>query len=70
MTLYNGVTRIVLHPTRYAGLRYANTNPAGAPVWRIVDAHEADRAAAVGEVYHSRSELLADLDRYAKTWGY
>ena len=70
MNLYNGVNKLVVQPTRYAGLRYANTNPAGSPVWRVIDAHDAGRLAAVGPVYQSKAELLADLPRYAATWGY
>ncbi|MCP3017412.1 hypothetical protein [Cupriavidus basilensis] len=71
--MFNGTNPITIHRTRYAGLGYANTNPAGKPLWRVIDLHNDlrnDRNAAVGPLYETKSELLADLDRYAKTWGY
>ena len=37
MNLYNGVNKISIYSTRYDGLKYANTNPAGSPVWRAAD---------------------------------
>ena len=70
MELFNGVNKITVSPTRFAGLGYANTNPVGKACWRFVDLHDTDRKAVVGAVYYSKVELLADLDRYAKTWGY
>lgn len=68
--MHNGTNKITIHRTRYAGLGYANTNPAGKPLWRFVDLHDEGRAASVGAQYQTKDELLADLDRYAKTWGY
>lgn len=68
--MFNGFRDIHIHRTRYAGLGYANTNPAGKPIWRVIDLHDEGRAATVGEQYQTKDELLADLDRYAKTWGY
>ena len=51
--------------TRFAGLFYGQTAPS---CWRVIDAHETRRA-AVGPVYRTREELLADLGRYAReTW--
>jgi hypothetical protein len=71
MALYNGVNKIKLTRTRYAGLAYGNTNPAGTPLWRFVDVHEGeDKARTVGPQYGTKTELLADLERYAKSWGY
>lgn len=70
MTLYNGTNQIILHSTQYNGLKYANTNPAGKALWRIIDCHDVGREAPVGPLYASKAELLADLTRYATTWGY
>lgn len=70
MALFNGINQIAIHSTRFAGLGYANTNPAGAAVWRVIDRHDAGREAAVGPVYQTKDELLADLSRYAESWGY
>jgi len=69
--MQNGINKINLHETRYWGLKYANTNPAGPACWRVIDCHDKDREAAVGPIYASRLELLQDLNRYAReTWGY
>jgi hypothetical protein len=70
MVMYNGINRIHIHSTRYPGLGFANTNPAGTAIWRVIDCHEEGREASVGPQYKTKTELLADLDRYAKTWGY
>lgn len=70
MTMFNGVNPITIHSTRYIGLGYANTNPAGKAYWRIIDLHECKTERVVGPIYSTKVELLADLDRYAKTWGY
>lgn len=70
MSMYNGFNQIKINQTQYAGLGYANTNPAGKALWRVIDLHDAGRAAAVGPLYASKAELLADLARYATTWGY
>lgn len=68
--MYNGTNKIAVRPTQFAGLGYANTNPAGRPLWRVIDKHDAGREAAVGPQYTTRQELLADLPAYAKQWGY
>ncbi len=69
--LFNGVNKIKVHSTQFAGLGYANTNPAGAACWRVIDLHESGRVAAVGPLYSSKAELLADLPRYARdSWNY
>lgn len=72
MALYNGVNRLTIHASRFAGLGYTNSNPAGVPCWRFVDMHGGeDRAACVGPQYRTRAELLADAARYARdAWGY
>jgi hypothetical protein len=70
MTMYNGVNKITIQSTQYAGLGFANTNPAGVPCWRVIDRHDEAREASVGPLYKSKAELLEDLPRYAKTWGY
>lgn len=71
MAMFNGINQIVMHATRFAGLAFANTNPVGPAVWRVIDKHDVGREAAVGPVYRTREELLADLPRYAAdTWGY
>jgi len=70
MVMYNGINRIHIQSTRYPGLGFANTNPAGVPNWRVIDCHTEGREAAVGPQYTTKTELLADLDRYARTWGY
>jgi hypothetical protein len=49
--------------TCYPGLAYAQL---GADLWRILDTK---RGVAVGPVYRSRAELLADLDRFAREYG-
>ena len=52
-------------PTRFPGLLYGQIAPS---CWRVIDGHETRRA-AVGPVYRTQAELLADLDRYAReTW--
>lgn len=69
--MFNGINRIKIQRTRFEGLGLANTNPVGSPCWRVIDIHEPTRSAAVGPIYQSKAELLADLDRYAKeSWGY
>ena len=69
--MYNGTNKIAINNTRYDGLGYANTNPIGKACWRVVDLHEPGRQMAVGPLYNSKAELLADFERYAKdSWGY
>ena len=50
-------------PTRFAELAYANHAPG---LWRII---ATDTDQAVGPFYASKAELLADLDRYATSFG-
>jgi hypothetical protein len=70
-TPHNGVNPIALHATQFKGLKYGNSNPAGKPLWRVYDCHEIGTPAAVGPLYASKAELLADLPRYAReSWGY
>ena len=45
-------------PTRFPGLFY---DEAAKGLWRIMDAD----GAGIGQLYASKAELLADLDRYA-----
>lgn len=52
-------------PTRYAALGYRWEGPG---LWRIVDiSHGQD--ASTGLPYRTRTELLADLDRFASAYG-
>lgn len=51
--------------TRIAFLGYAEI---ALNEWRYIHL-EAGRNAAVGEIYPSEKDLLADLNRYASTWG-
>lgn len=67
--MYNGINKIIIHKTRCEGLGYANTNPVGKACWRVIDVSDA-RSASVGPIYASKVELLADFNRYSKTWGY
>lgn len=52
--------------TRFPELGYEKHDAA---LWRIMDLTDSGRAAAVGPHYRSKSELLADLDRYAAEFG-
>ena len=52
-----------IRPTRYEALGYRQDGPG---LWRI---YARDGDAAVGPHYASRTELLADLARYAKDYG-
>lgn len=59
----------ILHRTRFKGLGYIHQDK---HLWRVVDLHDGiNTVHVVGPQYRSQSELLGDLDRYAKeTWGY
>lgn len=50
-------------PTRYKELGYRNDAPG---LWRIVTTEDNQ---AVGPFYVTKTELLADLSRYAKEYG-
>ena len=62
---YVGYSANTVRPTRFAELGYRNDGPG---VWRIYDVTEA-REAAIGPIYRSKTELLADLQRYATEYG-
>lgn len=69
--MFNGINPIEIHATRYPGLGYANTNPAGKPIWRFIDLHDPGRKASVGPIYNRKRDLLQELDDYAhRVWGY
>lgn len=54
----------MIYKTRFAELGYVHDAPG---LWRVVDMKTESR---VGPQYHSKEELLADLDRYAREcWG-
>ena len=61
-----------LHPTRYCdstgAIYYWKQSPG---LWRFVHGcgHE-DNFAVVGNQYRTKDEILADLPRYAESWGY
>ena len=67
--MYNGINKIRIHKTRIPELGYANTNPMGKPMWRVIDLQDGNEA-EVGPQYATKAELLADFTRYAKSWGY
>lgn len=62
-----------LTKTRFAGLAFYQQQPG---LWRVADIHDSQLNAqglprAVGPQYRTKSELLADLERYAReSWGY
>jgi hypothetical protein len=60
--MHNGINKITVTATRRAGMGYANTNPAGAAVWRIVDTKA---ETTVGSPYKTKDELLGDFERFA-----
>ena len=51
-------------PTRVKGLQYNTFGPGD---WRFVDA---ETQATIGEIYRTRAELMADLDRFAYDRGF
>lgn len=57
------MTTDTIHSTRYAELGYVHDGPS---LWRIVDLTTGSR---VGLHYRTRLELLADLERYAESFG-
>jgi len=61
-----GIPAYQVRPTRFKELGYRQD---GRALWRIYDISEPGREAAVGPQYASKTELLADLDRYAKDYG-
>ena len=54
------------HPTRYAELGYWNPSRG---MWRIFATDGGPWRATIGPIYHTKAELLADLDRYARDYG-
>jgi hypothetical protein len=60
-----------INRTRFEGLGYINQAKG---LWRVVDIHDAISSSeprCVGPQYKSKTELLADLERYAReSWGY
>jgi len=55
-----------IYVTRYPELGYMRIDN---KIWRIVSKEDIKDPGAVGPYYHSKMELLADLDRYAKDYG-
>ena len=55
-----------LRPTRYTELAYRKDDK---NLWRIYDVTNSERPAATGPHYRTKSELLADLERYATEFG-
>ena len=57
--------------TRYPNLGLIQFAPGA---WRFLQRDEITDpfigAHSVGPIYHSKTEALCDLDRYAKEWGY
>lgn len=54
--------------TRFAGLGYKKICD---NCWMVLDLHDAPaRVSQVGPQYRTKTELLADLENYAKGWGY
>jgi len=56
--------------TRYPNFRYAQIAPG---VWRIIQSDDPNGSfigGSTGPIYHSKTELLTDLDRVAREWGY
>ena len=61
--MYCGLNKISIRPTRFKELGYVSY----AGIWRFVDT---ETKAAVGPIYKTKSEMLADLERYARdNWG-
>ena len=55
-----------VYKTRFEGLTYTKLAPG---LWRFMWGDEDNKPAVVGPMYHSKMELLCDVDRYAKEWG-
>ena len=55
-----------IRPTRFQAFGYRQTGPT---LWRVYDIMDLDSPAAVGQHYHSKDELLTDLQRYAEEYG-
>lgn len=59
-----------IHRTRIQGLGYCQVEP---NLWRVADIHDGITYTprCVGPHYRTKTELLADFDRYARdAWGY
>lgn len=55
-----------LRPTRYPELSYMQQDR---NLWRFVFTGDGAEA-TVGPQYRTKAELLADLERYAREWGF
>ena len=55
-----------MRSTRFRYLGYDKVAP---NIWRIFDLCDG-RESAVGPIYKTRAELLADLERFARAFGY
>lgn len=55
-----------LRQTRYPELCYMQQGPR---LWRFIYVGEG-RESTVGPQYRTKAELLADLERYAREWGF
>lgn len=63
---FQGKTLRPLHHSERSGIYFVKL---ASDDWRHVDANS-DRPATVGPIYKSRSELLADSNRYCReNWG-
>lgn len=56
----------MITPTRYKELGYRRD---GIYLWRIYDITTPRREAAIGPLYRTKAELLADLDRFGAAFG-
>lgn len=62
-TIHCGLNEISIRPTRFTELGYVSY----AGIWRFVDAETKN---VVGPIYKTKTEMLADLERYSKdNWG-
>lgn len=68
-----GYVNLTMKHTRFAengqSLLYANIPGVGWSFFHM-DTESHIRPARVGDIYRSEKELLADLNRYAKSWGF
>lgn len=64
MSLFCGCTQLTITPTRFAGLGFTQVVRAS---WRMVDL---STDAVIGPQYKTKTELLADLPRFAAERGF